>query len=170
MKVIWHVLYKCQYSTQPTYIWTYLWFNKTSTANFLSWWLGCSFNGEMTWSSTLAVRSKMPCSKGSFTLIINTSPSFPGDPVSKTPSSLSYPWQKKAVSFLPTSIINISVQRLTAQAWFIFTHVHIWIGSLSKTIITVPPGFQPHLPPERRLLSRLLGWFSGVRVSTSVPD
>ena len=162
--MIWHDLYKCQYSPQPM----------TRTygricgliANFLSWRLGCSFNVEMTCSSTWAVGSK----KGSFTPIIHTSPSFPGDPVSKTPSSLSHPWQKKPVSFLPTSIINISVQRLTAQAWFIFTHVHIWIGSLSKTIITVPPGFQPHLPPERRLLSRLLGWFSGVGVSTSVPD
>lgn len=49
---------------------------------------------------------------------------------------------------LHAAIKNISVQELTAQAWFISTHVHIWIGSLPKTIATVPPHPGGQTPPS----------------------
>lgn len=85
----------------------------------------------------------------------------------KKQTSLSHPGQKKPVSSLHTTIINISVQRLTAQAWFIFTHVHIWIGSLSKTIIMVPAGFQTPLPSWEASAVKtawMIFWSRGVHI------
>lgn len=80
---------------------------------------------------------------------------------------ISFPSLKKAVSSLHASVINISVQRVTAQAWFIFTHVHICIGSLSKTIIMVPTGFQPPSPSWEASAVKtawMIFWSRGVHI------
>lgn len=127
----------------------------------------------ITCRSTWAVESQMSCSLWRWEDQIflyhhlYASPSFPGDPDFKKTSSFSHPWQKKPVSSLHTTIINISVQRLTAQAWFIFTHVHIWIGSLSKTIIMVPPGFQTPLSSREASAVKtawMIFWSRGVHI------